>query len=62
VEKSDDGVLIIKRIHVEFKLTAAGQHRPSAERAHGIYADRRPLYRSVKACIAVTSGLTFIAD
>jgi uncharacterized OsmC-like protein len=62
IEKSDDGVLIIKRIHVELKLTASDQHRSTAERVHGIYADRCPLYRSVKDCIAVTSSLTFIAE
>ena len=62
IEKSYDGVLIIKRIHVELKLTAGDQHRATAERVHGIYADRCPLYRSVKDCIAVTSSLSFIAE
>jgi uncharacterized OsmC-like protein len=62
VEKADDGVLIIKRIHVEHTLKAAEKQRQTAERVHGIYADRCPLYRSVKDAIAVTSSLVFVAD
>lgn len=59
VEKGSDGVLIIKRIHVVHRLKAPEEQRPTAERVHGIYADRCPLYRSVKDAIAVTSELVF---
>jgi uncharacterized OsmC-like protein len=62
VEKADDGVLIIKRIHVEHTLKATEDQRQTAERVHGIYAGRCPLYRSVKDAISVTSELLFIAE
>ena len=62
VEKADDGVLVIKRIHVVHTLRAAPDQRQTAERVHGIYAERCPLYRSVKEAIAVTSSLSFIAE
>jgi len=62
VEKADDGVLVIKRIHVVHTLRAAQSDRPTAERVHAIYADQCPLYRSVKAAIAVTSELSFVAE
>jgi uncharacterized OsmC-like protein len=62
VEKEGDGVLIIKRIHVEHTLKAAGNQRKTAERVHGIYADRCPLYRSVKETISVSSALVFVAE
>ena len=62
VEKADDGVLVIKRIHVLHILRAAPDQRQTAERVHGIYAERCPLYRSVKEAIAVTSALSFIAE
>jgi len=55
-------VLIIKRIHIEHKLAVAEEHRQVAERVHGIYADRCPLYRSVKDSIAVTSSLTLLIE
>ena len=62
VEKADDGVLVIKRIHVVHSLTAAQDNRQTAERVHGIYAEHCPLYRSVKDAISVTSALLFIAE
>ena len=62
VEKADDGVLVIKRIHVVHTLRAAQSDRQTAERVHGIYADHCPLYRSVKDAIAVTSELAFVAE
>lgn len=62
VEKADDGVLVIKRIHVTHTLKARESDRETAERVHGIYADRCPLYRSVKEAIAVSSTLSFVAE
>ena len=60
VEKADDGVLIIKRIYVAHALRAVPGTRETAERVHSVYAGKCPLYRSVKASIAVTSELKFI--
>ncbi len=62
VETADDGVLVIKRIHVVHTLRAAQNDQETAERVHSIYADHCPLYRSVKAAIAVTSSLSFVAE
>ena len=62
VEKAEDGVLIIKRIHIEHRLKVSEEQRQTAERVHGIYADRCPLYRSVKDSIAVTSSLTLLTE
>ena len=62
VEKAEDGVLVIKRIHIEHRLTVSEQERATAERVHAIYADRCPLYRSVKEAITVTSSLTLLSE
>lgn len=62
MEKTEDGVLIIKRIHVELKLKAKEQQRPVAERLMGVYAKKCPLYRSVQAAIDVTSSFTLIPE
>jgi hypothetical protein len=62
VVNGNDGVLVIKRIHVVHTLTAPQSDWPTAERVHGIYADHCPLYRSVKDSIAVTSALSFVAE
>jgi len=55
----EGSVLVIKRIHVRMELRAPEEHRATAERAHGIYADSCPVYRSLKAAIAITTELDF---
>ena len=58
IEK-EEGVLVIKRIHVTLRLKAAPDARETAERVHGIFADRCPVYRSLKAAIQMTTALEF---
>jgi len=60
VEK-EEGVLVIKRIHVRMNLKAPASQRETAERVHGFYQDRCPVYRSIRAAIAVTTELVFQA-
>ena len=55
----DGNVLVIKRIHVRMELRAPAAQREVAERAHGIYAESCPVYRSLKAAIAITTELEF---
>ena len=62
VEKAEDGVLIIRRIHIEHRLKISEGQRETAERVHAVYADRCPLYRSVKTSIDVTSSLALLAE
>ncbi len=59
VALSEDGVLIIERIHVVLRLKAPEQSRETAERVHGFYAAKCPVYRSLEAAIAITSELVF---
>jgi uncharacterized OsmC-like protein len=54
--ESDDGVLVIKRIHVAMRLAAAEETRGTVERVHGLYAMRCPLYRTLHNAIALTSS------
>lgn len=55
VEK-EDGVLVIRRIHVRMQLAAAEQIKETVERVHGMYAMRCPLYRTLHDAIALTSA------
>jgi len=57
----DDGVLVIRRIHVVLKLKAEESHRGTASRVHGFFADRCPVYRTLKPAIAITTELVFEA-
>jgi uncharacterized OsmC-like protein len=51
-------VLVIRRIHVRLRLAAAPEHRETAQRVHGVFADACPLYRTLKSAIAITTELT----
>ena len=60
VEK-DDGVLVIRRIHVAMRLAAPDAVRETVERVHGMYAMRCPLYRTLHGAIALTSSFQLTA-
>jgi uncharacterized OsmC-like protein len=55
----EDNVLVIRRIHVRLRLMAAEAHRETINRVHGIFAERCPVYRSLKAAITMTTELSF---
>ncbi len=54
-------MLVLRRIHVKLELRVAPEHRETAERVHGFYADSCPLYRSLKAAIGITTELVLLA-
>lgn len=56
--ETDEGVLVIRRIHVAMQLVAPEQARDTVERVHGIYAMRCPLYRTLHNSIQLTSSVT----
>jgi uncharacterized OsmC-like protein len=55
----EGNVLVIRRIHVRLILKTEEVHRDAATRAHAIFADKCPVYRSLKAAIAMTTELCF---
>jgi len=55
VEKEDDGVIVIRRIHVVYHLKAGEEHREAVERVHGFHADKCPVYRSIESSIDITT-------
>ncbi len=61
--EDEDGVLVIKRVHVTHKLRAddPGAVRETVERVHGIYAQRCPVYRSLVPAFAITSSVQIVA-
>ncbi len=58
--ETDEGVLVIRRIHVEMRLIGPEQNREVVERVHGIYAMRCPLFRTLRNAIQLTSSYTLI--
>jgi len=58
--ETEDGVLVIRRIHVAMLLAASEQSRETVERVHGMYAMRCPLYRTLHNAIQLTSSYTLV--
>ena len=61
VEK-EEGVLVIRRIHVDMRLVAPEEVRETVERVHGLYAMRCPLYRTLHNAIELTSSYMLVAS
>lgn len=60
VVASEDGVLLLRRIHVTYKVKGQGDHREAIERVHGVHQAKCPLYRSLEAAIEISTTLELI--
>jgi uncharacterized OsmC-like protein len=59
--ETEEGVLVIRRIHVTMRLSAPESTRPTVDRVHGIYAMRCPLFRTLHHAIALSSSVELVA-
>ena len=56
----EEGVLVLRRIHVVFTLKGAAPEKvDAANRAHDVFKMKCPVYRSVYKAIDVTTELSF---
>lgn len=53
----EDGVLVIRRIHVRLKLKTDESNWETANRVHGFFAGKCPVYISLRAAIHITTEL-----
>jgi len=58
--ETEDGVLVIRRIHVDMKLRAPQDVRETVERVHGFFAQKCPVFRSLHPQIQITSSYTLV--
>ena len=58
----DDGVLVLRRIHVTYRLEASEDQRSTIERVHGFHARFCPIYRSIEAAIDITTDLEIVTS
>ena len=58
--ETEDGVLVVRRIHVRVRLVAAADFADAVERVHGFYTMRCPLYRTLRASIALSSSYELV--
>jgi uncharacterized OsmC-like protein len=59
--ESEEGVLVIRRIHVAMRLVASEDKQEVVERTHGLYAMRCPLYRTLHNAIQLTSSVELVS-
>jgi uncharacterized OsmC-like protein len=58
----DDGVLVLRRIHVVFTLKDVPADKvAAAERAHEMFKTKCPVYRSLHRAIDITTELTLVS-
>src|SRR5512142_2697351 len=62
IEATDDGVLVIRRVHVRFLLKAAEPVRETVERVHAVYKEKCPVYRSLRPAFDITSAYELVPD
>ena len=60
--ETEDGVLVLRRIHVAMTLVGGESSRAVVERVHGIYAMNCPLYRSLRTAIALSSSIALVTE
>lgn len=58
--EAEDGVLAIKRIAVRLQLKADAEHQETARRVFGFFADRCPVYKTLKPAIEFELALDFV--
>jgi uncharacterized OsmC-like protein len=58
--ETEEGVLVIRRIHVAMRLAAPPDVRETVDRVHGIYAMRCPLYRTLHTAIQLSSSCELV--
>jgi uncharacterized OsmC-like protein len=61
VEKEDDGVIVVKRIHVTYHLKAGEEYRETVQRVHDMHANKCPVYRSIYKAIDITTDFVLEA-
>jgi uncharacterized OsmC-like protein len=60
--ETEEGVLIIRRIHVAMRLVASEDAKETIDRVHGIYAMRCPLFRTLHKTIRLTSSVELVTN
>lgn len=58
--EAEEGVLVIRRVHVKMRLEASGDVADTVERVHGVYPMKCPLYRTLHKAIALSSSYEIV--
>ncbi|MDE2653557.1 MAG: OsmC family protein [Gemmatimonadota bacterium] len=56
----EEGVLVVRRIHVKYQLRAAAADEEAINRAFDLHPMRCPVYRTLHKCIDITTELAIL--
>lgn len=60
IEK-EGSVLVVKRIHVEYRLEGVSpEHRSTVQRVLGFHAEKCPVARSISPQIEITTSILYV--
>jgi uncharacterized OsmC-like protein len=60
--ETEDGVMVIRRVHVAMRLAAPQAVRETVDRVHSVYAMRCPLYRTLHGAISLSSSVELVSE
>jgi uncharacterized OsmC-like protein len=55
-------VLVVRRIHVTYRLVADPAQRTTVERVLGFHADRCPVARTIGGCVDITTAVELLPE
>jgi len=53
--ESDQGVLVIRKVHIHFFFHGDEGNREVVERVHNVYAEKCPFYKTLRPAFEITS-------
>lgn len=58
--EDEDGVLVLKRIHVHYRLRAPEERRAVIERVHRSHHRSCPIYRSIHEAVEISTEVSIV--
>lgn len=62
MEKTEDGVLVLRRVHVRFTLRADPAKRDAIDRVLGFHARKCPVARSIGGSVDISTELELVPE
>jgi uncharacterized OsmC-like protein len=62
IERTDDGVLVIRRVHVLYRLRADPERREAIDRVLRFHAQKCPVARTIGDCVDISTELELIGE
>ncbi len=58
----EDGVLVIRRVHVSYELRTGEENRETVDRVHAVHHGHCPVYRTLERAFRITTDYEILTD